>query len=98
MSLEFNFHRSACPLSYCEHAFYEYDFIFDLMFLWLCSGVSRSAGGDAGDHQTAGGGSVCRPPPQRPVRDRAARVTTDQRRAEEESGRIPAEDPEGVCV
>lgn len=75
-----------------------FDFISDLRFLWLCSGVSRSAGGDAGDHQTAGGGSVRRPPPQRPVRDRAARVTTDQRRAEEESGRIPAEDPEGALV
>ncbi|KAL0194409.1 hypothetical protein M9458_012705, partial [Cirrhinus mrigala] len=56
--------------------------------------VSRSARGDAGDHQTAGGGPFCRPPPQRPLRDRAARVTADQRRAQEESGRIPAEDPE----
>ncbi len=69
-----------------------------LMESVLCSGVSRSAGGDAGDHQAAGGGSVCRPPPQRPVRDRAARVTADRRRAQEESSRVPAEDPEGVCV
>lgn len=70
--------------------------------LSLCTfrtvGISRTARGDAGDHPAAGGGPVGSTSPQRPVRVRAPGVPADQRGAQEEGNRLPAEDPEGPSV
>ncbi len=68
-----------------------------LMESVLCSGDITLSWRRCSDHQAAGGGSVCRPPPQRPVRDRAARVTADRRRLRE-TARVPQRIQKCVCV
>lgn len=66
--------------------------------LYLNSGVSCTAGGDAGDHQAAGGGPVSGPTPQRSVRSWAQRLQANERGPQKESCGIPAENPKGIIM
>lgn len=62
------------------------------------SGVSCTTGGDAGDHQAAGGGPVSGPTPQRSVWSWAQRLQANEWGTQKESCRIPAENPKGIIV
>ena len=66
--------------------------------LYLNSGVSRTAGGDAGDHQAAGGGPVSGPTPQWSVWSWAQRLQANEWGTQKESCGVPAENPKGMIM